>query len=395
MFNYIKVEGFRSFNYVELQLSPLSVLIGPNGSGKSNFLDLLSLLSQGAYGHLAEGIAARGGFDEVAFKGSPSEIFAQLEFQPTGSFHEERAPVTFKLMLRKVGLNPRVWFEQVSKGPDAYHTNPLFLMHRDKDSCMFRSIKTGQREELAGEEGKALESASELAIFQVKDQDKYPTPYKVLRQLQEWMLYRDIDVGATAPIRQPALLRPTVVLAQDGSNLASVLYSIQQQHPATWKDIEEVIETVYPDFHSITFPAEGGDGKVVLRWWERPYEKQGGFSSNLLSDGTLKLLCLIAILMTPAPPPLICIDEPELGLHPDWVKLVGELLQSATTRTQVIVTTHSPQLVASLEPSQVIVTEKAGGQTSLSSLPVEKLQKWLAEFNLGELWLSGHFGARP
>ena len=395
MFNYIKVEGFRSFRIAELQLNPLSVLIGPNGSGKSNFLDLLSLLSQAAYGHLAEGIAARGGFDDVAFKGAPSEIFAQLEFKPVGPFQEERSPVTFKLMLRKVGLNPRIWFEQVSKGPDPYHDSPLYLMHRDKDRCMFRSIKTGQREELAGEEGKALESASELAIFQVKDQDKYPTPYKVLRQLQEWMLYRDIDVGASAPIRQPTLLRPTVVLAQDGSNLASVLYSIQQQHPATWKEIEEVIETVYPNFHSITFPAEGGDGKVVLRWWERPYEKQGGFSSNLLSDGTLKLLCLIAILMSPAPPPLVCIDEPELGLHPDWVKLIGELLQSAATRTQLIVSTHSPQLVASLEPSQVIIAEKEGGETTLSALPIEALQKWLNEFNLGDLWLSGHFGARP
>jgi predicted ATPase len=395
MFNFIKVEGFRSFRFSERRLSPLSVLIGPNGSGKSNFLDLLNLLNQAAYGHLAEGIAARGGFDEVAFKGAPSEIFAQLEFLPTGAFQEEKTPVTFKLMLRRIGANPYVWFEQVSKAPDAYHTGPLHLMHRDRESCMFRSIKTGQREELAGEEGKALESASELAIFQVKDQDKYPTPYKILRQLQEWMLYKDIDVGATAPIRQPTLLRSTVVLAQDGSNLASVLYSIQQQHPATWKEIEEVIETVYPDFHSITFPAEGGDGKVVLRWWERPYEKQGGFSANLLSDGTLKLLCLIAILMSPAPPPLVCIDEPELGLHPDWVKLVGELLQSAATRTQLIVTTHSPQLVSTLEPNQVIVAEKEGGETTLSSLPVEILHKWLVEFNLGELWLSGHFGARP
>jgi predicted ATPase len=94
---------------------------------------------------------------------------------------------------------------------------------------------------------------------------------------------------------------------------------------------------VYPEFHSITFPGEGGDGKVVLRWWERPYEKQGGFSANLLSDGTLKLLCLTAILKSPAPPPLICIDEPELGLHPDWVKLVAELMQSAAGRTQLVV----------------------------------------------------------
>jgi predicted ATPase len=393
MFDHIKIEGFRSFRLIELDPAPLTVLIGPNGSGKSNFLDLLCLLAEAAQGHLGEGVARRGGFDDIAFKGSPGDIFVELRFPSKGPFQEERAPVTFKLLIKKVGANPKVWFEQVSKASSPPHQAPLTLMHRDRDGCMFRSIKTGMREDI--EEGKALESDSELAIFQVRDQDKYPTPYKLLRQLQEWKLYREIDVGPDAPIRQPALIRPTMVLTENGSNLASVLNSIQQQHPATWREVQEMLETVYPQFHSITFPPEGGDGKVVLRWWERPYEKQGGFSANLLSDGTLKFLCLIAILKSPAPPPLICIDEPELGLHPDWVKVVAELLQSAATRTQLIVTTHSPQLVSKLTPDQVIVAEKEDGQSQLRSLSGEKLEGWLKEFTLGDLWVAGHFGGRP
>jgi len=263
-------------------------------------------------------------------------------------------------------------------------------MRRDKDGCVFRSIKTGMQDE-----EKALESVSELAIFQVKDQDKYPTPYKLLRLLQEWTLYRDIEVGSDAPVRQPSLLRPTVRLAPNGANLSSVLRSIQDYHPAIWKEIEEILETAYPGFFTIRIPGEGGDGKVLLRWWERPYEKEGGFSANLLSDGTLKLLCLIAILKSPDPPPLICIDEPELGLHPDWIKLIAELLQSAASRTQLVVTTHSPQLVAKLSPDQIIVAEKQNGESQLNPLPEEKLGKWLKEFNLGELWLAGHFGGRP
>ncbi len=393
MFDYIKIERFRSFRLAELEPAPLTVFVGPNGSGKSNFLDLLSLLAESAQGHLAEGVAKRGGFDDITFKGSPGDIFVELRFPGTGPFQEEKASVTFKLLLKRVGSSPRVWFEQVSKLRP--HQNPLFLMHRDKESCMFRSVQTGMKEEIGGEEGKALESDSELAIFQVKDQDKYPTPYKVLRQLQEWRLYKDIDVGPDAPIRQPALIRPTVILAENGANLASVLNSIQQQHPSTWKEIEEMLETVYPQFHSITFPPEGGDGKVVLRWWERPYERQGGFSANLLSDGTLKFLCLVAILKSPAPPPLICIDEPELGLHPDWIKVVAELLQSAAARTQLIVSTHSPQLVSKLSPDQLVIAEKEDGETTLRSLSGEQLEKWLQEFTLGDLWLAGHFGGRP
>lgn len=394
MFDYIKVEGFRSLNYVELCGPRLAVLIGPNGSGKSNFLDLLCLIAEAAQGQLAEGIATRGGFDNIAYKKDPRDIFVELHFPPEGVFSEERAPITYKVKLKKVGPNHRVWFEQLSKGPDQYHPSSLYLMHRDRDGCMFRSIKTGQREEL-GEEGKALESESELAIFQVKDQDSYPTPYKLLRVLQDWVFYSDIDVGPNAPIRQPSLLRPTLRLSPNGGNLFSVLYSVQQQHPVIWKEIEELLETVYPEFHSITFPAEGGDGKVLLRWWERPYEKEGGFSANLLSDGTLKLLCLVAILKSPDPPPLICIDEPELGLHPDWIKVVAELMQAAASRTQLIVATHSPQLVTKLAPDQIVVTEKEGGETRVTRLSEQDLEKWLKEFTLGDLWLAGHFGGRP
>ena len=396
MFDYVKIEGFRSFKHVELDVSPLSVLIGPNGSGKSNFIDLLYLMTEAANGHLSEGVATRGGFDEVAFKREPNDIFVEFRFPAKGAFSEERSPVTFKLKVKKVASNPQVWFEQVSKevakGPDPHR--PLFLMHRDRDRCYFRSVKTGLREDLA-EEGKALESESELAIFQVRDQDNYPTPYKLSRLWQESAFYHDIDVGPKSPIRQPGLLRPSVRLVTDGANLASVLFSAQQSHPATWEEIGELLRTFYPDFHSITFPPEGGDGKVVLRWWERPYEKQSGFSANLLSDGTLKLLCLIAILKSPDPPPLICIDEPELGLHPDWIKLVAEMMQSAAARTQLIVATHSPQIVAGLEPEQVIVAEKEKGETHLTRLESRDLDKWLNEFNLSDLWLAGHFGGRP
>jgi len=115
MFDHIKIEGFRSLKLIELDPSPLMVLIGPNGSGKSNFLDLLSLLGESAQGHLGEGVAKRGGFDDISSKGSPGDVFIELRFPARGAFQEERNPVTFKLLLKKVGSNPKVWLEQVSK----------------------------------------------------------------------------------------------------------------------------------------------------------------------------------------------------------------------------------------------------------------------------------------
>jgi len=264
-------------------------------------------------------------------------------------------------------------------------------MKRDANGCVFRSgdVEGGE----GVEEPKVLESATELAIFQVKDFHKYPTPYQLLKQLQEWTVYRNINVGSEAPVRLPALLRPNVRLTDSGANLSSVLHSIQQRNRDIWEEILELLHTACPGFQDIRIPGEGGDGKVMLRWYEPPFEKEG-VTPNLLSDGTLTFLCLIAILKSPDPPPLICIDEPELGLHPDWIKLVAEMMQSAATRTQLIVATHSPEIVARLDPEQVIITEKENGETHLRQLDRRELEKWLKEFTLSDLWLAGHFGGR-
>ena len=398
MFNYIKIEGFRGFKQVELDLSPLSVLIGPNNSGKSNFLDLMSLMAEAGQGHLEQGINSRGGPTGIAFEFAPfGRVQVEFHFRDLPYFfpllpeRETQAEVTFRLGLELNPVEAGVSLEEVTEDPTLGQASPVSLMRRNKGACVFRS--SGKRGAVT-EEQKALESPSELAIFQVKDLHNYPIPYRILRQFQEWSLYRDVNVGTEAPIRQPGLVRPTVRLSPNAANLSSVLNSIQTLHRSTWEEIEEVFRTAYPEFKTITFPPQGGDGKIVLRWWERAYEEYG-VSANFLSDGTLKFLCLIAILKSPDPPPLICIDEPELGLHPDWIKLVAEMMQSAAARTQLIVATHSPQIVAKLDPEQVIVAEKENGETQLKRLQTQELGKWLNEFNLSDLWLAGHLGGRP
>jgi predicted ATPase len=413
MFDYIKIEGFRSFKKVELEMPRLAVLIGPNGGGKSNFLDLLALMAEAGNGQLANGIIKRGGFANIAFGFDASqEVSVEFHFRelrrqvcetlpPPPSDVSDMQPfdILYRVGLRGWGVGFRVWSERARvKPPDetsfSYGGGSKMIVNTmvntDAGGTVFRSSKGGVPQV---EERKSIADL-ELAIFQVRDPDKYKEPWAVLQQLQGMAFYRDIDMGPEARVRQPALIRPDVSLVPDGSNLSSVVYSIQEGHPKLWSEILEDLHTAYPDFVKLTVRAGGGDGKVHLRWFERPYEKEG-MSANLLSDGTLKLLCLIAILKNPDPPSLICIDEPELGLHPDWIELVAELLQDAATRTQVIVATHSPQLVAKLEPEQVIVTEKVDGETHLTQLKSRDLENWLKDFSLAELWLSGEIGGRP
>jgi predicted ATPase len=430
MFDYIKIEGFRSFKNVELHLSPLSVLIGPNNGGKSNFLDLMSFMSEAGQGHLADGIAVRGGFRSVAYGFTwLDEIRLEFRFRREQNAlgllglggvsllpGELQSDIRFKLGLKFDGIVPTIALEAITEEPSSERPHPTPVMRRSEGRCVFRAVdqETGLRTEETFPVGterenrktgapsilnairraKALESQSELAIFQVKDLYRYPIPYALLKQFQEWTQYHGINVGSGAPVRLPSLLRPSTRLSEDGSNLSAILHTIKENHREVWDDVLELLHTANPEFQDIRIPGEGGDGRVFFRWFERPFEKDG-ISANLLSDGTLKLLCLIAILKNPDPPPLICIDEPELGLHPDWIELVAELLQDAAMRTQVIVATHSPQIVAKMEPEQVIVAEKENGETTLERLSAKDLEKWLKDFNLAELWLSGHFGGRP
>ncbi len=392
MIDFIEIENFRSISQAGLSMRPLTVLIGPNGCGKSNFLDGLRLLAEGSIGELSDGIARRGGFKSIVFAGTKRgnlKVFFNLRFKPEGVFSEEDTPVVYKLQLVEEDFSTRVAYEHMLKEaspPDhPYHLN---LMHRKSGECYFKSIISGEKEE----ESKRIEDDGEPAIYQVRDQTAYPTPYKLLRQLQEWAFYEPFDVSLGSPVRGPHLMRSGTRLAANGENLASVLYAIQQQHPETWVAIKEYLAAVYPSFRHITFPPEGGDGKILLRWWEEPFVDLG-FSSNLLSDGTLRLLALISVLLSPAPPPLICIDEPETGLHPVWVKAVAEFLVTASQKTQVIVSTHSPELVSSVDPESVVVVEKdKEGGSIFQRLTKDELRSWLEKFSLGDLWLSGHLG---
>jgi predicted ATPase len=400
MFDYIKIEGFRSFKKVELEVPRLAVLIGPNGGGKSNLIDLLMLMAEAGDGKLANGVFKRGGFTSIAFGFNPSqEVRIELRFKgvmPPSKLgrvprrDDKDLDVIFKMAARNYGSVACVTEELVRQESAMEPSLSGDIVSRGSLGAVFRvpgesGAVTDQRREV---------SPNELAISQVKDPTKYPAASAVLEQLGGWTFYRDIDVGPESRVRQPDLLRPDIRLLPNGSNLSSVFYAIQQEHSNEWPEILEILNTAYPDFVKLNFPARGGDGKVFLRWFEGPYEKEG-ISVNLLSDGTLKLLCLIAILVNPDPPPLICIDEPELGLHPDWIKLAAEMMQSAAARTQLIVATHSPQIVANLDPEQVIVTEKKDGESHLTRLERQDLEKWLKDFNLSDLWLAGHFGGRP
>ena len=256
MFDYIKIEGFRSFKKVELEMPRLAVLIGPNGGGKSNFLDLLMLMSEAGGGELNAGVDKRSGFPNIAFGfGSAHEVRTEFcfkeVFRPVSQPPFSSSPDTpenkpldirFGIGLSSLGLGYHVSEERLRvELPDK---RSLGIVKRDPSGTVF-AWSSGPDAKI--EESKTVRN-SELAIYQVRDSNKYPAPNEILQQLQGWTFYRDIDVGPESPVRQPALLRSGVRLLPSGSNLSSVFHAIQQDHPEDWNDILEIRAYGLPGF---------------------------------------------------------------------------------------------------------------------------------------------------
>ena len=176
-------------------------------------------------------------------------------------------------------------------------------------------------------------------------------------------------------------------LEEDFSNLGLFLSRLRKT-PKAKKEILERLQDLYEGVNDFEPIVEGGSVQVFFT--------EGDFSipATRLSDGTLQYLCLLAILCDPEPPPLICIEEPELGLHPDVLPKLADLLVSASKRTQLIITTHSDILVDAMteRPETVVVCEKHNGQTEMRRLKTEDLASWLQKYRLGQLWTKGQLG---
>jgi predicted ATPase len=225
-------------------------------------------------------------------------------------------------------------------------------------------------------------------LAQRHDPETYPEVSYLASLYKKIRVYREWSFGRNAVFRQPqsADMRNDR-LEEDFSNLGLFLNRMRRL-PQTKNTIRAALRDLYEGLDDFDVSIEGGTVQVFFT--------EGDFviPANRLSDGTLRYLCLLAILCDPEPPPLICIEEPELGLHPDVLPRLADLLIKAAERTQLIVTTHSDIIVDALSemPEAVLVCEKQDHQTVMTRLDAGRLQKWLEKYKLGQLWLRGEIG---
>ncbi|MEK7831978.1 MAG: AAA family ATPase, partial [Acidobacteriota bacterium] len=242
------------------------------------------------------------------------------------------------------------------------------------------------------EQNKALRQgdieADKSILAQRKDPETYPELSYLANAYEKVRIYREWTFGRNSVFRTPQKADArNDRLEEDFSNLGLFLNRLRRD-PKAKKAILAALADLYEGLSDFDVSVEGGTVQVFFT--------EGDFTipATRLSDGTLRYLCLLAILCDPTPPPLICIEEPELGLHPDILPKVADLLIAASERTQLIVTTHSDILVDAMteRPEAILICEKHEGQTEMRRLDSQKLAVWLEDYRLGELWTRGELG---
>ncbi len=366
-------------NTEAIPLGELNVIIGPNGSGKSNLIEAIGLLA-GAPRSLSEAIRAGGGFDEWSWKGAAKGSETLLEAEASSP------QLRYTLTLHRGHPS---WFGSALAEESIESTSPPGGV----DPYLYYATLHGRPHIRRRQEGLQQVQESDLnptesILSQRRDPNTYPELSHLAGLFQSIHLYRDWNFGRAAPCRapQPADL-PNAYLMEDARNLGLMLNMIRRK-PEAKESLLRHLRLVYDGIQDIDVSIQGGMVQVFL------HEHKWVIPATRLSDGTLRWLCLLTILLNPNPPVVVCIEEPEIGLHPDLLPSLATLLREASERMQLIVTTHSDALVDALTdtPESVLVCEKHEGSTVMRRLKKDELSEWLDKYSLGQLWRRGDLG---
>ena len=387
----LRLDGLLSFapGSDRFELEPLNLLIGPNASGKSNVVEALELL-RAAPSNFATAIRAGGGPAEWFWKGSNPASSARLEAvldadTPTGR------PLRYWLEFGSTQGRVEILDEAIEESRPVDGQEDVNFYYRFQCGDPVMNVKTGEGSRWERRLKRDTLAPGESVLAQRKDPELYPEVTWVGKQLVAIQTFREWTFGRYAALRQPQPADlPEDRLLPDSRNLALLLNQIEHKDGYLFN---QFLGRFLPRFERMSTRVTGGTVQFYI------HETRFGapIPATRLSDGTIRFLAILATLLAPSPPPLVCIEEPELGLHPDAVALIPELLVQASERTQLVVTTHSEALVSGLtsSPDTIVACERPSEATELRRLDPDKLASWLEDYSLGDLWRMGELGANP
>ena len=368
----VRIRGFRSLADVELSgLRNATLMIGANGSGKSNFIRFFEMISWmlGA-SRFSDFIQRQGGGDDQLFGGNKVTPHIEAEI----ALRTDKGRNDYRFMLAYAH-------------PDRFiFTDEAFRFSREGSpaDAPWQHLESGHREAAIVEAAQSKESS-------------YVNPTTasvVVGLLRNCATYQFHDTSDGSNFKKHWDVDDNNYLNSNGGNLAAILHRLEREDIKRFENICRHINWILPVFDR--FQIEESFGKVALRWKAKGSEKT--FGAHLTSDGSLRFFALVTLLNLPPEmlPNVLLLDEPELGLHPTAVALVGGMIKALAVERQVIVATQSPLLVDAFDLDEIVVLELQNGRTKVRQLDTEQYQHWLDDsFTSGELWQKNLLGGQP
>lgn len=395
MFKEITLRSFLSYGPTSapIELRSLNVLLGANGTGKSNLVAAIGLLAscprrEGLADHLRE----HGGISEWIFKGDTGgRRSLVVEAVVEQADRHGAPPLRHRIELAEAGGRVEVVDERIENAEAQPGKKKPFFYFGYEAGVPMVHLNDKKR-------GLARDSVrpDDSILAQRTDPDVYPVLHGLAEQYERIKLFRGWTFGPSAPSRNACRTdAPPDFLRPDGHNLALIVNQLTRL-PSSKRQFESLLQTLSPGFESVTTTTQSNLIELFLI-----EEGDRLIPASRLSDGTLRFLGLLSILLHPQPPPVIVLEEPELGIHPDILPTIARLLLDASKRTQLVVTTHSDILVDALteRPDAVLFCDKEEGSTVIRRADPDAVLAWCGKDaqdrkGLGQAWLAGAFGGK-
>ena len=355
------IKNFKSIREQTLPLKLLNVFIGGNGVGKSNLIEVFRFLRETVNQNLEGYTALKGGADTLLYFGRKRS--SEMEFYL--EFGEGSISNAYDVKIRGTDDDSLMILSETAY----YHEKDRHKKPYD------RSVSLSSRES-------KLKYVDHICGRQV------------MKDLDGYRVYHFHDTSDTSGVKRTGEVEDNRFLRSQAENLAAFLYWLQEKKPDHFENIQDAVRQVAPFFESFMLaPSKLNESKIRLEWKEKGSDAY--FNASSLSDGTLRFICLATLLLQPELPAIILLDEPELGLHPAAIALLADLLSSAATQTQIMVSTQSVTLVNQFQPEQVWAVDREDGQSVFRHLSSADMSAWLDDYALGDLWEKNVLGARP
>lgn len=334
----LNIKGYKPFKDTTFEFSPLEVIVGANGSGKSSLFEFLRFLRDAVDREIPPEIV-KGAVGQQLFNLAGAEKFS------------------WKMLIK--GLGARISHDEILSSllmPLRYSGE--LMGPKGKPSIVQEKING----DFGFEEIFENEPSNTLGLSKIRSFEK-PEVSNYKRFLSYCRFYSSFKIN-TESIRKSVLIEQEPLLFEDAGNLSSVLHFLMTEHPHSFNDLQFYLKSTVPGFKGLTVKARGGPGEVIAFW------KEDGIDGELtiadLSDGIIRLICWIVLCVHPNPPSLICIDEPDQGVHPRTLPVLAALFKRASERTQILLATHSSYFLTQFDLGDIAVMKKENGEVSYS-----------------------------